>query len=72
MAEWIVKDVVAPLGYTYLDVVHRQELIRCKDCKHWKDKTCYDTIIPHPEPNGEWFCADGRKKNGQERRKRNE
>lgn len=39
-----------------------KELVRCKDCEHWKNKTCYNRIIPCPQPDADWFCADGERK----------
>lgn len=38
-------------------------IIRCKDCKHYKNKTCYETIIPCPQPDEYWFCAGAERKN---------
>jgi len=38
------------------------QIVRCKDCKHWKGKTCYNRIIPCPQPDADWFCADGEKR----------
>lgn len=40
-----------------------QELVRCKDCVHWDELTqaCNEIdgiFLP------DWFCADGRKKDG--------
>ena len=44
-----------------------EELVRCKDCKHWEQQTghCpYNSIFTHSE----WFCADGEKDDGQIKR----
>jgi hypothetical protein len=41
----------------------RDEVVRCKDCKHWEQQTghCpYNSIFTHSE----WFCADGERKKG--------
>jgi len=38
------------------------EVVRCNDCKYWKDHTCYNRIIPCPQLDGDWFCADGVKR----------
>ena len=38
------------------------ELVRCKDCKHWRKATCSagaGLAFPPPE---DWFCADGEKR----------
>lgn len=35
------------------------ELIRCRDCKHWRKATCSAGAgIAFPPPD-DWFCADG-------------
>ena len=43
------------------------ELVRCKDCKHYKDGFCYNPNTYDDEktrgntsPN--WFCADGERR----------
>ena len=42
-----------------------QELVRCKDCRHYTGKDCnYNDIFPAPRED--WYCADG------ERRQKNE
>ncbi len=38
------------------------EIVLCKDCKYWKDNCCYNRIIPCPQPNKRWFCADGERR----------
>lgn len=38
------------------------ELVRCKDCKHWKEGVCFYSVIPSPCPNKDWFCADGERR----------
>lgn len=50
-----------------------QELVRCKDCENWayvktpKNHELTHCFLHHKfEPNGEWFCADGRKKDEQD------
>ena len=47
------------------------EIVRCKDCKHYKDGFCYNPNTYDDEktrgntsPN--WFCADGERKGGAE------
>lgn len=38
------------------------ELVRCKDCKHWRKDTCSagaGLAFPPPE---DWYCADGEKR----------
>ena len=41
-----------------------QELVRCKDCKHYKDGFCYNPNTYDDEKTKgntvpDWFCADG-------------
>lgn len=39
----------------------RQEIVRCKDCKHYKYGMCY---LYHTHGYAEtWFCADGERRN---------
>ena len=48
-----------------IEVGNRQELVRCKDCKHYRyyglsAETVSECTIDHCEnPDKEWFCADG-------------
>ena len=42
MAEYIVKETVYSLG-TRQEVIG--ELIRCKDCKHWRQQTNYQGAL---------------------------
>ena len=61
MAEWIVSDKKSPLGYEYLDIVRRKELIMCKDCIHKNGLN----HCPHNNDiwvADDWYCADGVKK----------
>lgn len=57
----IEVDDSVPNAATPVDFV---EVVRCKDCKWWKDKTCtnvngaYDNYISNPD----WFCSSGDKK----------
>jgi len=38
------------------------ELVRCKDCKHYRQATCSAGAgIAYPPPD-DWFCADGEKR----------
>lgn len=40
MAEYIVAETVHPLGTgTQQEIIG--ELVRCKDCKHWREGTVY-------------------------------
>lgn len=44
------------------------ELIRCKDCKHYRYYGLYEEIVSEcridraESPDGDWFCADGERK----------
>lgn len=63
MAEWICGEKTSPLGYKYLDVVHRKELIRCKDCKHYNKERKWCNYLSEMYDQGEeWFCADGERR----------
>ena len=33
-------------------------VIRCCQCRFYKNKTCLNTIIPHPQPDEYWYCSD--------------
>lgn len=39
------------------------EFVRCKDCGYWYDYMCHASIIPSPRPDGNWYCAGGKKHN---------
>ena len=47
---------------------HSQELVRCKDCKHYRyyglsEETVSECRIDHAEnPDGNWYCADGERR----------
>lgn len=51
--------------------LHLQQLIRCKDCIHYcyyglSEETVSECTIDHCEnPDADWFCADGKRKEGQ-------
>lgn len=43
-------------------VFETKELVRCNDCKHhgeWSCAVCIDELF---ETAGNWFCADGERK----------
>lgn len=55
MKEWIVKDT--------LNKKYVQELVRCKDCKHYKPKSFFECSLHGAcQPKPDWFCADGERK----------
>ena len=37
------------------------ELVRCKDCMHYKDGRCFFTVRRYGL-HDDWFCADGERK----------
>ena len=51
-------------------------IVRCKDCKWWHDFHCENDNIsrkiqdcgcyPYFNTEGDWFCADGKRKDGDE------
>ena len=58
MAEFIVDEDFHP------DVRGYRELVRCKDCKHYRDGFCYNPNTYDDEKTRgntvpDWFCADG-------------
>jgi len=58
--EWIYREVQ---GKKY----QMQELVRCKDCKHFQDMKCSypergTCDLWHMLHLGDWFCADGERK----------
>ena len=47
-------------GYSKRD----DEIVRCKDCKHW-DKSDFGWFCPyHHNAKPDWFCADGERNGG--------
>lgn len=62
MAEWIVEITD---GMPHLK--NMQPLVRCKDCKWYKDGWCYNpNTFDDEKTRGNttegWFCADGERK----------
>lgn len=48
-------------------IIPKGELVRCKDCKHYKDGFCYNPNTYDDEKTRgntvpDWFCADGEKR----------
>ena len=39
----------------------QETIVRCKDCKHYKDGRCFFTMRRYGL-HGDWFCADGERK----------
>lgn len=62
MKEWICDEASALTlnGKTIATMLHKlQELVRCKDCKHWI-KGDHGFYCPyHHDAKPDWFCADG-------------
>ena len=67
--EWICS-VMEPLNREW-KYIPKQELVRCKDCKHYRINTVYpgtNMIMTYcaktgiTESNPDWFCADGKHK----------
>ena len=57
----IVSKVLNVAPATLVTESERVDIIRCKDCVYYKDKTCYSTLIPHPQPDEFYFCGDAAK-----------
>ena len=55
--EYIIKISDEVLDDEFSD--KPQELIRCRDCNYWRNKACYCRVVVCPQPDAEWFCADG-------------
>ena len=49
-----------------LPVIRQPEIVRCKDCRHFEPDGVYTMCYRHNglSPNGDWFCADGERKEG--------
>lgn len=45
----------AMLRHKFLE---KTQIVRCKDCKHYKDGKCFYTMRRHGLKD-DWFCADG-------------
>ena len=47
-----------------LELLKEQQIVRCKDCKHYRDGFCYNPNTYDDEKTRgntvpDWFCADG-------------
>ena len=49
-----------------VEVLTEPLIVRCKDCKHYKDDRCFFTMRRYGL-HGDWFCADGERKDGENR-----
>lgn len=61
--EWYcVEDVVEDVP-----AVDAAPVVRCKDCKYWKDQSETPKWLPCSEirTNGNWFCADGERRDAE-------
>lgn len=68
----LVLDEIMPncanLVRDALELLKEQEaVVRCKDCKHYKDGFCYNPNTYDDEKTKgntvpDWFCADGERK----------
>lgn len=57
LAHFLKKSPAALLGSDEPATV-----IRCWKCKYYKNKTCFNSIIPHPQPDKYWYCSDAAEK----------
>ena len=69
--ESVIDALKSDLDETLKVLGEQPEIVRCKDCKHYKDGFCYNPNTYDDEktrgntsPN--WFCADGERKGGAE------
>ena len=61
MKEYIVQAITQETIDSF-DAHSAPELIRCKDCKHYKKDTCSaEAGMAFPPPD-DWFCADGERR----------
>jgi len=63
MKEWICEEVPAVTldGKVVSTMIHKtQELVRCRDCKHYlQDGVWKCRYFNGCSNSGDWFCADG-------------
>lgn len=59
MKEYIVTGEAMIVGGTV-----KGELIRCKDCVHYRPGRLFGCTLYNHVKDGEWFCADGERKEG--------
>ena len=38
------------------------EIVCCKDCKHWGEYACHITSLTGQKSQSDWFCADGERR----------
>ena len=68
--EYIVRETEYPLGYTKEEEVC--ELVRCKDCKHWRKYTdeqlgeCMTTIRDTKVTRSDDYCSYGVREDGEQ------
>lgn len=67
--DFIVRRSITMVeGKPHVETYSEQELIRCKDCIHYRyyglsKETISECTIDHTEnPDGDWFCADGERR----------
>ena len=73
MAEYIISDkqyakLIFAAGNSYYEIMddvaeelENNEIVRCKDCKHWKTNSMEYAIDCHKEPES-FFCALGERR----------
>ena len=66
MKEWVCEELIALTvdGKPVSTMLHQlQELVRCKDCRHWNEEE-HDCNIKagHFTAPPDWFCADGKRR----------
>lgn len=49
-------------GSDYIWNDNHGELVRCKDCKHYREDTCSAGAGMAFPPPDDWFCADGERR----------
>ena len=66
MKEYIVQAIDRETIDSF-DAHNAPELVRCKDCKHYKNGFCYNPNAYDDEKTcgntaPDWYCADGKRR----------
>ncbi len=62
--QWEDKECVVALQMG-IRAIQQPEIVRCKDCKHWKSGCYKKSHVRIGQWTGlDWYCADGERKDG--------
>ena len=58
------REYIVSIDYIGETPPGNEELVRCRDCKHFEPDGVYTMCYRHNglSPNADWFCADGEAK----------